>query len=122
VADWEFAVMFPGQSGCGSERVGAAGRNHLVEFPAEEPGSGGVHAVGEPHGLDGHGKFADLVVRDAGRLQLASHARSIAGAVEEHLRELTPREENEGTLIGAVESGDCGGDKATEARALDGDE
>jgi hypothetical protein len=122
MADGEFSVMFSGKSGGGSEGMGTARRNHLIEFPAEEPCAGGIDAVSETHGFNGHGEFADLIVGDAGCLELPPHACGVAVPVEKDFGKLAPCEEDEGTLVGPVESGHRSRDETTEAGALHGDE
>jgi hypothetical protein len=122
MADGEFSVMFSGKSGGGSEGMGTARRNHLIEFPAEEPCAGGIDAVSEAHGFNGHGEFADLIVGDAGCLELPPHACGVAVPVEQDFGKLAPCEEDEGTLVGPVESGHRSRDETTEAGALHGDE
>jgi hypothetical protein len=82
MADGQFAVMFSGKPGGGSEGMGTARRNHLIEFPAEKPCAGGIDAVSEAHGFNGHGEFADLIVGDAGCLELPPHACGVTVSVE----------------------------------------
>lgn len=114
--------MFSGESGGGGEGKGAPRRNHLIEFPAEEPCAGGIDTVREAHGFNRQRKFADLIVGDAGCLELPPHARGVAVPMEQDLGKLASCEEDEGALVGPVDSGYRRRYEAAEAGALHGDE
>ena len=122
VTGGEIEGMFSGKPGGGSEGMGTARTNPLIEFPAEEPRAGGIDAVSEAHGFNGHREFADLIVSDAGCFELPPHACGVAVPVEQDFGKLAPGEEDEGTLVGPVESGHGSRDKSAEAGALHGDE
>ena len=78
--------------------------------------------MGEAHGFDGEGERADLRGVDACGGEAVADACGVAGAVDENLGDLTAGEEDEGALVGVVETGDGGGDEAAEAGALEADE
>ena len=78
--------------------------------------------MGEAHGFDGEGERADLGGVDACCGEAVADAGGVAGAVDEDLGDLTAGEEDEGALVGVVETGDGGGDEAAEAGALEADE
>ncbi len=122
MADGQLAVVVRGEAGGGGEGEGAAGRDDLVEFSGEEPCGGWVDAVGEAHGFDGEGERADLRGIDACGGEAVADACGVAGAVDEDFCDLTAGEEDEGSLVGVVETGDGGGDEAAEAGALKADE
>ena len=78
--------------------------------------------MGEAHGFDGEGERPDLRGIDTCGGEAVADACGVAGAVDEDLGDLTAGEEDEGALVGVVETGDGGGDEAAEAGALEADE